>query len=124
MQCRAIAGAPEPSRWRKKKAPDHSAFLREVNAATGAGLTGSGSPVRRYVLVVGGDIGRHLPAESAGRCHPVQFERGRHAVKVPGEFLATRDELDHLAVLYVDPLGFGVDDDGALCGRELRGVTD
>src|SRR6267378_415454 len=60
MQCRAIAGTPEPSRWRKKKAPDHSAFLREVNAATGAGLTGSGSPVRRYVLVVGGDIRRHL----------------------------------------------------------------
>src|SRR6266446_6692159 len=57
-------------RGRKKKAPDHSAFLREVNAATGAGLAGSGSPVRRYVLVVGGDIGRHLPAESAGRCHP------------------------------------------------------
>src|SRR5260221_10787532 len=37
MQCRAIAGTPEPSRWRKKKAPEHSAFLREINAATGAG---------------------------------------------------------------------------------------
>src|SRR6266853_2663885 len=99
MQCRAIAGTPEPSRWRKKKAPDHSAFLRGVSAATGAGLTGSGLPVRRYVLVVGGDIGRHLPAKSAGRSDPVQFERGRHAVKGPGEFLAARNEPDHLAVL-------------------------
>src|SRR5258707_7399689 len=112
MQCRAIAGTSEASRWRKKKAPDHSAFLREVNGATGAGLTGSGLPVRRYVLVVGGDIRRHLPAKSAGRCNPVQLEQGRHAVKVPGEFLAACDEPDHLAVLHVDPLGLGIDDDG------------
>src|SRR5712692_6540233 len=110
MQCRAIAGTPEPSRWRKKKAPDHSAFSREVNAATGARLTGSGLPVRRYVLVVGGDIGRHLAAKGAGRCNPVQFERGGHAVKGPSEFLASRDEPDYLAVLHVDPLGFGIDD--------------
>src|SRR6266851_1821022 len=44
--------------------------------------------------------------------------------KVPVEFLAARDEPDCLAVFHVDPLGFGIDDDGALCGRELRGVTE
>src|SRR3979490_881224 len=101
MQCRAIAGTPEPGRWRKKKgAGPQRLFEGSQRSATGAGLTVSGLPVRRYVLVVGGDIGRHLPAKSAGWCDPVQFEQGRHAVKVPGEFLAACDEPDHLAVLH------------------------
>ena len=43
-----------------------------------------------------------------------QLERLLNAVEIPGEFLAARDDLHDLAVLDVDILGAGSDDDRAV----------
>src|SRR5436309_5984892 len=69
-------------------------------------------------------VDRQVPIESAVRRDLVQSERGRHAFEGPGEFLAVRQEPDDLVMLHSDPLRFVVDDDGALCGRRLRGVAE
>src|SRR5882762_835405 len=54
-------------------------------------------------VVVDGALGRDLG----------QLERLLNAVEIPGEFLAARDDLHDLAVLDVDKLGAGGNDDGA-----------
>src|SRR5260221_4242724 len=61
-------------------------------------------------VVVDGTLGRDLS----------QLERLLNAVEIPSEFLAARDDLHDLAVLDVDELGAGGDDDRAVGEGSLR----
>src|SRR5438046_10314375 len=60
-------------------------------------------------VVVDGALGRDLG----------QLERLLNAVEIPGEFLAARDDLHDIAVLDVDTLGAGGNDDRTVCERSL-----
>src|SRR5712691_318901 len=60
------------------------------------------------------DVDAHVVVDRALGRNLGQLERLLNAVEIPGEFLATRDDLHHLAVLDVDKLGAGGDDDRAV----------
>src|SRR6266853_925253 len=60
------------------------------------------------------DVDAHVMVDGALWRDLGQLERLLNAVEIPGEFLAARDDLHDFAVLDVDELGAGGDDDRAV----------
>src|SRR6266702_7209839 len=91
----------------------------EKGAATSAPFHSTPRGVRRSVAEAAVhfralDVDAHVVVDGALGRNLGQFERLLNAVEVPREFLAARDYLHDLAVLDVDILGAGGDDDRAV----------
>src|SRR5205807_7759070 len=112
------AAAPLFPNSRNKKAPGYGAFSW-CTFDLGS-LAGKVSFARR-------DVDRYAVVHEARGGDLRQVERARldHAVELPGEFAAVRDESNDFIVIHVDPLGVAGDGDRAVGNggddRALRG---